>query len=153
MAKQSSVNVGVWTIFVVHKVWTSFGQLTRWKRFFREPLIWNHLFPPHRSSDLGEDSLAPFTQPDGRLPGWHDADGSAEGGWWDFRGLSLLRLGHVPGLPGKCCGFFGSPFFDRFLSSWTAHVLGLDHFGRKQKFRRGLPSPFRSLEHLPKSKW
>ncbi|CAJ1360111.1 unnamed protein product, partial [Effrenium voratum] len=39
---------------------------------------------------LWEDSLAPFTQPDGRLPGWHDADGSAEGGWWDFRGLSLL---------------------------------------------------------------
>ncbi|CAJ1376387.1 unnamed protein product [Effrenium voratum] len=40
---------------------------------------------------LWEDSLAPFTQPDGRLPGWHDADGSAEGGWWDFRGLSLLH--------------------------------------------------------------
>ena len=29
---------------------------------------------------------------DGRLPGWHDADGKAKGGMWDFTGWSLLKL-------------------------------------------------------------
>ena len=29
---------------------------------------------------------------DGRLPGWHDADGKAKGGMWDYTGWSLLKL-------------------------------------------------------------
>lgn len=28
---------------------------------------------------------------DGRVPGWHDSDGPQKGGWWDYRGLSMIH--------------------------------------------------------------
>ena len=42
-------------------------------------------------SALWRDGLGPLGRRDGRLPGWHDGDGAAKGGWWDYRGLSLLH--------------------------------------------------------------
>uniref|UniRef100_A0A7S4V891 Beta-lactamase-related domain-containing protein n=1 Tax=Alexandrium monilatum TaxID=311494 RepID=A0A7S4V891_9DINO len=40
---------------------------------------------------LWEDALGRLGGRGGRLPGWHDQDGPGRGGWWDFRGLSLLH--------------------------------------------------------------
>ncbi|CAK0896590.1 unnamed protein product, partial [Prorocentrum cordatum] len=47
---------------------------------------------PATARALWSDALAPLGRArDGRLPGWHDADGPRPGGWWDYRGLSLLH--------------------------------------------------------------
>jgi len=40
---------------------------------------------------LWQDGLWSMGGRDGRLPGWHDTDGPEKGGWWDFRGLSLIH--------------------------------------------------------------
>jgi len=41
--------------------------------------------------NLWTDALGELGGRDGRLPGWHDSDGPTKGGWWDFRGLSLIH--------------------------------------------------------------
>mmetsp|Transcript_95486 Transcript_95486/g.297704 ORF Transcript_95486/g.297704 Transcript_95486/m.297704 type:complete len:133 (-) Transcript_95486:71-469(-) len=46
---------------------------------------------PATARALWRDALAPLGGRDGRLAGWHDSDGPAKGGWWDYRGLSLLH--------------------------------------------------------------
>ncbi|CAE7765121.1 unnamed protein product, partial [Symbiodinium pilosum] len=46
---------------------------------------------PETVKALWSDSLAKYGQKDGRLPGWHDADGKAKGGHWDYTGWSLLN--------------------------------------------------------------
>ncbi|CAE7243335.1 unnamed protein product [Symbiodinium sp. CCMP2456] len=46
---------------------------------------------PSTMKALWSDSLAVYGQKDGRLPGWHDADGKAKGGMWDYTGWSLLN--------------------------------------------------------------
>jgi len=47
---------------------------------------------PSTMKALWSDSLAVYgRRKDGRLPGWHDADGKAKGGMWDFTGWSLLN--------------------------------------------------------------
>lgn len=40
---------------------------------------------------LWKDGLGPLGGRDGRIPGWHDNDGKETGGWWDYRGLSLIH--------------------------------------------------------------
>jgi len=40
---------------------------------------------------LWGDALAEYARPDGRLPGWNDADGIAKGSSWDTTGCSLLH--------------------------------------------------------------
>jgi len=38
-----------------------------------------------------KDCLSPMGGKDGRIKGWHDTDGSKKGGWWDYRGLTLMH--------------------------------------------------------------
>lgn len=40
---------------------------------------------------LWTDALTPLGDRSGRLPGFHDTDGPARGGWWDYRGISLVH--------------------------------------------------------------
>lgn len=46
---------------------------------------------PSTVRSLWRDGLAQYNRPDGRLPGWNDADGPAKGGYWDHVGWSLLN--------------------------------------------------------------
>eukprot|EP00440_Ansanella_granifera_P041943 gb/GFBE01045469.1/.p1 GENE.gb/GFBE01045469.1/~~gb/GFBE01045469.1/.p1 ORF type:complete len:446 (+),score=64.00 gb/GFBE01045469.1/:1-1338(+) len=57
----------------------------------RAPGTGKQVLRPATARALWQDALAPLGGRDGRLPGWHDSDGPAKGGWWDFRGLSLLH--------------------------------------------------------------
>eukprot|EP00928_Gymnodinium_smaydae_P074501 TRINITY_DN57546_c0_g1_i1.p1 TRINITY_DN57546_c0_g1~~TRINITY_DN57546_c0_g1_i1.p1 ORF type:complete len:453 (-),score=36.39 TRINITY_DN57546_c0_g1_i1:94-1452(-) len=60
---------------------------------------------PATARALWQDALAELGGRDGRLAGWHDSDGPAKGGWWDYRGLSLLHsfldLDEAPRPPSK----------------------------------------------------
>eukprot|EP00439_Symbiodinium_sp_Y106_P024371 s341_g2.t5 len=61
---------------------------------------------PSTMKALWSDSLAVYGQKDGRLPGWHDADGKAKGGMWDFtgcQGRSSLFGGCAASMKGLEC--------------------------------------------------
>jgi len=51
-----------------------------------------HILKASTARSLWTDALAMYARPDGRLPGWNDADGpGSKGGYWDYIGCSLLH--------------------------------------------------------------
>lgn len=52
----------------------------------------NRVLKASTAKSFWSDALWSLGGRDGRLLGWHDADGPQTGGWWDYRGLSLAHV-------------------------------------------------------------